>query len=178
MTTGPRGEQVGGGRPGPAALSCHPLAPGPARKAQGRRRPPRPPPTARGTSGLSGGIGPRRSRRRPAPVQDHSFQRAARDAPRVTLGPASRVPSERAGTAPRRPCRATDRPMSWATPSFHRVLHLSSARAEDMVAVLLFLFFFNLSCSSKTRVPLNWASTVYLSPESGYREVNKRAREG
>lgn len=41
-----------------------------------------------------------------------------------------------------------------------------------------FFFFFNLSCSSKTRVPLNWASTVYLSPESGYREVNKRAREG
>lgn len=133
-----------------------------------------------GSSGLSGGIRPRRSRRSPARVRDHSFQRAARDAPRVTLGPASRVPSERAGTAPRRPCRATDRPMSWATPSFHRVLHLSSARAEDMVAVFVLglFFFFNISCSSKTRVPLNWASTVYLSPESGYREVNKRTREG
>lgn len=125
-------------RPSGAQL---PPASGPASKAQGRRRPPRPPPTARGTSGLSGGVGPRRSRRSPAPVRDHSFQRAARDAPRVSLEPASRVPSDRAGPGPRRPCRATDRPMSWATPSFHLVLHLSSARAEDMVAVFVFVVF-------------------------------------
>ena len=89
-------QRAGGRRQAwPAALQC------PAEgAAHSRRRPPRPLPTARCTSGLSGGVGSLRPRRSPAPVPDHSFQRSARDAPPVTLGLASLVPSERAGTAP------------------------------------------------------------------------------
>lgn len=116
----PRGAQL----PPPRAQQAR-------RKVVGGHLDPRPPPRylwpVRWSRAAAGAAGP-------APVRDHSFQRAARDAPQVaTWGGVSRpmervlLPDGRAG----RPI-----PMSWATPSFHLVLHLSSARAEDMVAAL------------------------------------------
>ena len=86
-TAGPaRGARVPGGWPRalgaqqPAATSARPTAPGTSR------------PVRRGRVAAAAA--------EPAPDPDHSFPRAARDVPPVTLGLASLVPLERAGTAP------------------------------------------------------------------------------
>lgn len=86
----------------------------------------------------------------PARNLDHSRQRAARHAPRVTLGLVSLVPSERAGTA------------LWTAMAGHRssdisdntflsplLLYLILARAEDVVTKEIK----NLSCDSRPLCP-------------------------
>lgn len=87
----------GQGRPGPRRAGARWRAPRAGRTAAGRHpRPAHSPgylwPVPRGRVAVAA------SER--AAVPDHSFPRAARDAPLVTLGRASLVPLERAGTAP------------------------------------------------------------------------------
>lgn len=88
----------------------------------------------------------------------------------VTLGLASLVPLERAGTAPWTAVPGgTSRQMSLTPPSFHRVLYLPSARAEDMVTIKIYISYVCL----QTRLPLCWASGIFLFPESDDHKVNK-----
>lgn len=107
-------------------------------------------PTPPCTSGLCSWVGWLRHSWSPSPDLDHSCQRAARYALRVTLGLLSLVPSERAGTA------------LWTAMAGHRssdisdntflsplLLYLTFARAEDVVTKEIK----NLSCDSRPLCP-------------------------
>lgn len=178
MTTGPPGEQLGGSRPGPAALSCPPpRAQRARRRVVGGHLDPRPPPEVPLACPVESGRGGRGG------AQPRSGITASSAPPAMRLGLAwsrrlashriarGQGPDGRAGRPIVR-CHGQHLPfiLFYTCP-----LHVR--RIWWQFLFLLFLFF-NLSCSSKRRVPLYWASTVYLSPESGYRKVNKRGREG
>lgn len=102
-----------------------------------------------GSSGLRSRVGSLRHWESPAPDLDHRCQRAARDAPRVTLGLVSLVPSERAGTA-LWTAMAGDGSSDISDNTFFSLLllHVTFARAEDVTKEIK-----NLSCYSRPLCP-------------------------